>query len=90
MKTRNRRTWRITDIVVDKTTGRLRESALFSVATKIAVLYSYLKFVNATNFETMTFVVGCLMLGHEVGARVLNQKQQRLEKDISNADSRNP
>ena len=74
------RKWCVMDIVTDRTTGRLRESAVWSNIGKASIVWAYVTHVNATTFETMTFVVGGLLLGHEIGARILNQRSEKMEK----------
>ena len=71
------------DLVTDRTTGRLRESACWSNAGKAAILWAYCTHVTTLNFETMTVVVGGLLLGHELGARILNQKSDKMEKEAN-------
>jgi len=75
------RLWCVMDLVTDRTTGRLRESAVWSNIGKAAIVWAYCANVNATTFETMTFVVGGLLLGHEIGARILNQRNNKMEKE---------
>ena len=75
------RLWCVMDLVTDRTTGRLRESACWSNAGKAAIWYAYVKYVNAANFETMTLVLAGALLGHEIGSRILNQRSEKMEKD---------
>ena len=77
---RRQKTWRFSDLFTDSTTGRMRESMIWSMAAKGSILWAYIKFVSALNFETMTFVMAAALLGHELGARFMNQRQQQIEK----------
>lgn len=75
------RLWCIRDLFVDHQTGKLRETAVWSNAFKASALVAYCRFVSATNFETMTVAAGGIFLAHEIGARILNQRQQTLDKE---------
>lgn len=80
------RKWCFMDLVTNHQTGKLRETALWTNAFKLAVLITYCRFVNATNFETMTFVAGGLLIGHEVIKAKQSQDQQKLEKEVSRVE----
>ena len=73
-------TWHIKDLFVSHQTGKLRESAVWSNAMKLAVIVQYCRFVSAANFETMTFVAAGILIGHEVVKAKQNQDQQLLDK----------
>lgn len=74
---RRGRRWCLTDLVTDHVTGKMRETAVFSVLTKAAVLWAYVVNVGTGNFELMTSVVAVTLLGHEIGSRVMNLKTQQ-------------
>ena len=78
---RRARRWSPMDLVTDRTTGRLRETALWSNIFKASALVAYCRFVTALNYETMTAVAGALFLAHEIGSRVLNQKADQADKN---------
>jgi hypothetical protein len=84
------RKWCIMDLVINHQTGKLRETALWSNLFKTAVLVSYCRFVTAANFETMTFVAGGLLIGHELVKAKQNQDQQRLDKEVTNVKPAQP
>ena len=75
------RKWCIMDLLTDPQTGKLRETKLWSNAIKLAVFISYLRYVTATNFETMTAVAAGILIGHELIKTKQNQDQQRLTKE---------
>lgn len=74
------RIWRIADLITNHQTGRLRETAFWSNICKASATYAYLRYVTASNYESMTAVlVGALIL-HEVVKAKQNQDQQKLDK----------
>lgn len=75
-------TWHLRDLVVDHQTGKLRETAVWSNAVKAATLVSYIRFVTADNFATMTAVASGILITHEVAARALNQRQQKISSEL--------
>jgi hypothetical protein len=68
------------DLVTNHQTGKLRETALFSVLCKAAVLWAYIKYVTSQNYETMTAVASGILIAHEVVKAYQNQQQQKLDK----------
>ena len=79
------RKWCVMDLVTDHQSGKLRESSVWSNAGKAAVLWAYVKLVAAGNFEAMTLVIGAVLIGHEVGSRMMNMKQQQAAQEKPNA-----
>ena len=75
------RKWCVMDLVCDHTTGKLRETLLWSNLFKASTLIAYCRFVNADNFEMMTLAAGSLFLAHEGFSRVMNQRQQKIDKE---------
>lgn len=80
---KRKRLWCVMDLVTDHVTGKLRESACWSNVGKAGVMGAYIKFVNATNFELFTLTIAAVIIGHDVGNRLLNQKQLRDDKTTS-------
>lgn len=74
---RRHRQWCVMDLITDHVTGKLRETAVGSVAAKIAILYAYCQHVSAANYETMTAVLAAAFLTHELGSRGMNLWTQR-------------
>lgn len=70
----------IKDLFVNHQTGRLRESLIWAHFGKAAALWAYIKFVSATNYETMTAVMAGLLIVHEVVKAKQSQDQQKLDK----------
>ena len=80
---RRARRWKFSDLITDHVTGALRESSVFSIATKTSILWAYCTYVSATNYETMTGVVALSLLGHELGSRVMNLKTQQTQQEAA-------
>jgi len=74
------RKWCLMDMVTNHQTGKLRETAFFSVLGKFSVLWAYIKYVTAQNYETMTAVMAGILIVHEVVKAYQNQQQQKLDK----------
>lgn len=79
------RQWRLRDLVVNHQTGKLRETLVWANAGKAALLYAYLKYVTAANYETMTTVMAGALIAHEVIKTKQHQDQQKLDKEPINA-----
>ena len=75
------RKWHVMDLVTNHQTGKLRETALFSVLAKASILYEYVRYVDERSFETMTAVVAGIFIAHEVYKAKQNQDQQKLDKE---------
>jgi len=74
------RRWCFMDLVTDKTTGRLRESAISSIAGKSTLTWAVIYTTLHTGLtEWLVFAYGAIVIGHESISRVLNQRQQTLE-----------
>ena len=74
---RRKRKWQWSDLVVDHETGRLRESSVWSNIGKAAMTWGFVYVVwkgNSAEFLWLTY--GGVVIGAEIGARILNQKQQ--------------
>ena len=73
--------WKWSDLVVDHQTGRLRESSVWSVIGKAAMTWGFIYVIldgKGTEFLWLTY--GGVVVGAEIGARILNQKQQVLNE----------
>jgi hypothetical protein len=69
--------WKLNDLFVDHTTGRLRESKVWSNIGKATMTWALVKLVLDNHLtEWYVFAYGGLVLGHEVYTRILNQKEQ--------------
>ena len=81
------RKWCFMDLVTNHQTGKLRETALFSVVGKItltwAMVYSTLH--EKFNFELWS-AYGVLVIGHEIWKANQNQAQQKLDREATSAD----
>lgn len=75
------RQWCVMDLVTDHVTGKMRETLLWSNLFKACALVAYSRFVSADNFELMTLTAGGIFLAHEGFSRIMNQRQQKLEKE---------
>ena len=79
--TRPKSTWKFRDLVTDATTGRLRESAIWSNIGKATMTWGFIYALlhdNGTEFLWLCY--GGVILGHEGASRLLNQRQQALDK----------
>jgi hypothetical protein len=73
--------WHWHDLIVDHQTGRLRETAVWSNIGKLAMTGWFLHEVwTGTLTEWFVAAYGAVVIMHEVAARVLNQQQQKLDK----------
>lgn len=74
--------WHWRDLFVDHQTGKLRESALWINIGKAALTFGFLwVVVNGESSDWLWLTYGGVIVGHELGARVMNQKQQKLNDD---------
>ena len=75
--------WKWSDLVTDHQTGRLRESSVWSSIGKAAMTWGFIYAVyhgNSAEFLWLTY--GGVVVGAEIGARILNQKQQVLNDKL--------
>jgi hypothetical protein len=76
--------WHWRDLWVDHKTGKLRETMIWSNIGKAALTYGLCHEIKTgTLTEWFVAAYGAVVIMHEVAARVLNQKQQTLDKDKS-------
>lgn len=75
------REWKVSDLVCDHKTGKLRETLLWSNLFKACTLVAFARFVNGDNFELMTLTAGGVFLAHEGFSRFMNQRQQKIDKE---------
>jgi len=74
--------WHLRDLVTDHQTGKLRETAIWSNIGKATLTYGLCHQIKTgTLTEWFVAAYGAVVIMHEVAARVLNQKQQTLDKD---------
>jgi hypothetical protein len=80
-KDRRRRVWRFSDLFTDSTTGRMSESMLWSNVGKLAMTWGFCYIcVTQQVSEFLWLAYGGAVLGHNIAARAMNQRQQKLEK----------
>lgn len=75
------RKWSFRDLVTDHQTGKLRETAVWSNAGKAAMLYAFL--YQTQNDQLTEWFAGVFvgaLIFHELTSRVLNQRQQTMDK----------
>lgn len=76
------RKWCVMDLVVDHKTGKLRETAMWSNIGKATMTWAFVMLVRGDKLtEWYVAAYGALVVAHEIAARVMNQKQQTLDKD---------
>ena len=75
--------WHLRDLVVDHQTGRLRETSVWSNVGKAVMTGAFVHeaWMGALT-EWFVAAYGAVVIMHEVAARVMNQKQQKLDKEI--------
>ena len=75
------RKWCVMDLVTDHHTGKLRETALWSNIGKASMTWAFLYTIwSGKGSEWLWLAYGGIVVAHEAAARVLNQKQQTLDK----------
>lgn len=80
------RLWRFMDLVVDHKTGKLRETAVWSNVGKAAMTWAFVSVVlHGGSNEWLWVAYGSIVVLHETAARVLNQRQQKLDDDESSS-----
>ena len=73
--------WRLRDLVTDHKTGKLRETAVWSNIGKatMTVAFAHEAWVG-TLTEWFVVAYGGLVILHEATSRMLNQRQQGIDK----------
>ncbi len=78
-------TWHLRDLVTDERTGRLRETKLWSNIGKAAMTFAFMLVVaRGAGTEWLWLTYGGVVVLHELGSKVLNQQQQKLDKEKPN------
>jgi hypothetical protein len=78
---RRQKVWRFSDLFTDSTTGRMSESLMWSNIGKAAMTWGFCYIcVTQQTSEFLWLAYGGAVLGHNIAARVLNQRQQQIEK----------
>jgi hypothetical protein len=69
------------DLVTDHTTGKLRETSLWSNIGKAAMTWAfcYTIYKGGSN-ELLWVAYGSIVVVHEAAARFFNQRQQQMDK----------
>lgn len=76
------RRWCVMDFVVDHKTGKLRESAVWSNVGKAAMTWAFIHTVmGGHGSEWLWIAYGGIVVAHASVERVLNQKQQTMDKE---------
>lgn len=76
------RRWCVMDLVVDHKTGKLRESAVWSNVGKAAMTWAFIHTVmGGHGSEWLWIAYGGIVVAHASVERVLNQKQQTMDKE---------
>ena len=74
--------WHWRDLVIDHHTGKLRETSVWSNIGKAAMTAGFLYTVfTGHGSEWLWATYGGVVVLHEVAARVMNQKQQKIDKE---------
>lgn len=76
------RKWCVMDLVIDHQTGKLRETAVWSNVGKLTMTWGFIyTVINGSGSEWLWLVYGSIVVAHETAARIMNQKQQQLDKE---------
>lgn len=76
------RRWYVMDLVVDHKTGKLRESAVWSNVGKASMTWAFIHTVmGGHGSEWLWIAYGGIVVAHASVERVLNQKQQTIDKE---------
>jgi hypothetical protein len=74
-------TWHWHDLVLDHQTGKIRETAVWSNIGKATMTFGFIfETCSGTLTEWFVAAYGGVVVMHEVAARVMNQKQQVIDK----------
>jgi hypothetical protein len=75
------RKWCFMDLVVDHQTGKLRESSVWTNVGKAVMTWAFVyTILDDKGSEWLWLAYGGIVVSAEVVARVLNQKQQQIDK----------
>ena len=73
--------WHISDLFVDHHSGLLRETSVWSNIGKAAMTLAFLYVVyKGQSSQWLWIAYGGVVVAHESVSRILNQKQQALDK----------
>ena len=73
--------WKLSDLVCDHRTGKLRETLLWSNIGKAAMTWGFVYNVwTGDSSQWLWVAYGGIVVAHEAVARVLNQKQQVIDE----------
>ena len=76
------RRWSLLDLVADHQTGKLRETLIWSNVGKCCMTWAFVWTIyKGGSSEWLWLTYGGIVVMHETAARILNQKQQALDKD---------
>ena len=79
MNARRSRTWSLSDLVCDHTTGKLRETALWSNIGKLTMTFGFIWMViRGTPTEWLWATYGGVVVLHEASARFFNQRDRQI------------
>jgi hypothetical protein len=74
--------WKLSDLVTDDKTGRLRETKLWSNIGKAAMTFAFVVVTwRGAGTEWLWLTYGGVVVLHELGSKALNQKQQQMDKE---------
>jgi len=77
---KRKKKWAFSDLVLDHTTGKLRETAVWSNIGKGAMTWGFVYTVlHDKGGEWLWLAYGSIVVAAEAVARVLNQKQQAID-----------
>jgi hypothetical protein len=81
--------WKWRDLFTDHKTGKLRETAIWSNIGKATLTYGLCHQIKTgTLTEWFVAAYGAVVIMHEVAARVLNQRQQGIDKQGATDDTK--
>jgi len=78
--------WSLKDLIVDHSTGKLRETALWSNIGKASMTWAFIyTILKGTGSEWLWLAYGGIVVAHESTARFFNQKELLMNKGKNNA-----
>lgn len=74
--------WHLRDLFTDERSGKLRETKVWSNIGKAAMTVAFVRVTwEGAGTEWLWLTFGGVVVLHELGSKMLNQKQQQIDKD---------
>lgn len=74
--------WHLRDLFTDERSGKLRETKVWSNIGKAVMTFAFVVVTwRGAGTEWLWLTYGMVVVLHELGSKMLNQKQQQIDKD---------